>query len=55
MKILSKLALLALLSYSLTAHAIYIPNLFGAYEQGESRARYENQQDTYYYEQIRQQ
>lgn len=55
MKTLPKLTLFALLLFSLTAHAVYIPNLFGAYEQGASRARYENAQDTYYYEELRRQ
>lgn len=55
MKTLPKLTLFALLLFSLTAHAVYIPNLFGAYEQGASRARYENDQDTYYYEELRRQ
>lgn len=54
MKNLSKLTLSTLLLSTLTAHA-YIPDLFGAYEKGANRARYENQQDAYYYEQIRQQ
>lgn len=55
MKTLSKLTLSILLLFTLTAHAFYVPDLFGAYEQGASRARYENQQDTYYYEEIRRQ
>lgn len=55
MKNLSKISLLSLLLSTLTAHAMYIPDLFGAYEQGASRARYENQQDAYYYEELRQQ
>ncbi len=55
MKTLSKITLSLLLLSSLTAHAMYIPDLFGAYEQGASRARYENQQDAYYYEEIRRQ
>lgn len=54
MKTLPKLTL-SLLLFSLTAHAVYVPNLFGAYEQGASRARYENQQDAYYYEELRRQ
>lgn len=52
MKTLPKLTLSLLLLSSLTAHAMYIPDLFGAYEQGASRARYENAQDAYYYEQL---
>ncbi|STZ63564.1 Uncharacterised protein [Moraxella lacunata] len=55
MKTLPKLTLSTLLLFTLTAHAMYIPDLFGAYEQGASRARYENQQDAYYYEEIRRQ
>lgn len=55
MKTLPKLTLSLVLLSSLTAHAMYIPDLFGAYEQGASRARYENQQDAYYYEEIRRQ
>lgn len=55
MKTLSKLTLSTLLLSTLTAHAMYIPNLFGAYEQGASRARYENAQDAYYYEELRRQ
>ena len=55
MKALSKLTLSILLLSTLTAHAMYIPDLFGAYEQGASRARYENAQDAYYYEEIRRQ
>ncbi|OPH33683.1 hypothetical protein [Moraxella lacunata] len=55
MKNLSKISLLSLLLSTLTAHAMYIPNLFGAYEQGASRARYENAQDAYYYEELRRQ
>lgn len=54
MKTLPKLTLSLLLLSSLTAHA-YIPDLFGAYEQGVSRARYENAQDAYYYEELRRQ
>lgn len=55
MKTLPKLTLSTLLLSTLTAHAMYIPNLFGAYEQGASRARYENAQDAYYYEELRRQ
>lgn len=54
MKTLPKLTLSLLLLSSLTAHT-YIPDLFGAYEQGVSRARYENAQDAYYYEELRRQ
>lgn len=54
MKNLSKLTLSTLLLSTLTAHA-YIPDLFGAYEQGANRARYENAQDAYYYEELRRQ
>ncbi len=31
---------------------IYIPDLFGAYQQGVEQARYENQRDAYYYAQL---
>lgn len=55
MKTLPKLTLSILLLFTLTAHAFYVPDLFGAYEQGASRARYENQQDAYYYEEVRRQ
>lgn len=55
MKTLPKLTLSTLLLSTLTAHAMYIPNLFGAYEQRASRARYENAQDAYYYEELRRQ
>lgn len=55
MTTLSKLTLSTLLLSTLTAHAMYIPDLFGAYEQGASRARYENAQDAYYYEEVRRQ
>lgn len=55
MKNLSKLSLFTLLLFTITAHAVYVPNLFGAYEQGANRARYENAQDAYYYEELRQQ
>lgn len=55
MKTLPKFTLSILLLSSLTAHAFYVPDLFGAYEQGASRARYENQQDAYYYEEVRRQ
>lgn len=55
MKTLSKLTISTLLLSTLTAHAMYIPNLFGAYEQGASRTRYENAQDAYYYEELRRQ
>lgn len=52
MKNLSKIILSTLLCYSLTAHAVYIPNLFGAYEQGAEAARQANARDAYYYEQL---
>ena len=55
MKTLSELPISPLLLSTLTAHAMYIPNLFGAYEQGASRTRYENAQDAYYYEELRRQ
>lgn len=42
MKILSKLIFSIPLFHSLTAHAIYIPDLFGAYQRGASQAQYEN-------------
>lgn len=45
MKTLSKFTLSALLLLSLNAHAVYIPNLFGAYQQGANQAQYENQRD----------
>lgn len=52
MKTLPKLTLSTLLLSSLTAHAMYIPDLFGAYQRGANQAQYENQQDAYYYEQL---
>lgn len=55
MKTLPKLTLSLLLLSSLTAHAMYIPDLFGAYQRGASQAQYENAQDTYYYEELRRQ
>lgn len=32
--------------------AMYIPDLFGAYQRGVNQAQYENQQDAYYYQQL---
>lgn len=55
MKNLSKLTLFTLLLSSLTAHAVYVPDLFGAYQRGANQAQYENQQDAYHYEELRRQ
>lgn len=54
MKTLPTLTLSLLLLSSLTTHA-YIPDLFGAYQHGANQAQYENQQDAYYYEELRRQ
>lgn len=40
------------LGFSHSSFAIYIPNLFGAYQQGQNQAQYENAQDAYYYAQL---
>lgn len=45
MKNLSKIILSTLLFCMSTAHAVYIPNLFGAYEQGAEAARQANARD----------
>lgn len=37
-----------------TAFAIYIPDLFGAYQRGASQAQYENQRDAMYYHELSQ-
>ena len=52
MKNLSKIILSTLLFCMSTAHAVYIPNLFGAYEQGAEAARQANARDAYYHEQL---
>lgn len=54
MKILPKLIFSIPLFHSLTTHAIYIPDLFGAYQRGASQAQYENQRDAMYYHELSQ-